>query len=151
MEVVGKEEIERALLRENERRFTQAQGTPFLTKPLVDLVGKLGVGQAADDILNGTFVIPEGVDEWAARLIPFLARVPEPSDIRRVQRPDKVVGVGSHVEGWSKAKERTSSGPSGITFSHFKAGIQDGPNDVCSLAFDHPSTCEPTPTTLSGL
>ena len=47
VEVVGKEEIERALLQENERRFNQAKSTPFLQQPLLNLVGKLGVGRVA--------------------------------------------------------------------------------------------------------
>ena len=64
VEVVGKEGIEKALLEENERWFNQAKATPFLQQPLLDLVGKLGVGKAAEQILNGTFVVPEGVDEW---------------------------------------------------------------------------------------
>ena len=122
VEVVGKEEVEQALLNENERQFNQAKDTPFLQQPLFELVGKMGVGKAASEILKGTFVIPEGVDEWAARLIPFLAQV---SEVSQVQGPEKFVSIDSHVEGWRKAKERTSSGPSGITFAHFKAGIRD--------------------------
>ena len=124
VEVVGKVEIEKALLQENERRFNQARDTPFLQHPLVDLVGKLGVGKAATEILNGLFEVPEGVDEWAARLIPFLQKVPEDGS-RRVFEPETYVSDRSHVEGWRKAKERTSSGPSGITFAHFKAGLRD--------------------------
>ena len=124
VEVVGKEEIERALLQENERRFNQAKETPFLQKPLLDLVGKLGVGKAANEILNGTFVVPEEVDEWAARLIPFLARAPVETSWKGFE-PERLVSVTSHVEGWRKAKERTASGPSGITFAHFKAGTRD--------------------------
>ena len=124
VEVVGKEEIERALLQENERRFNQAKDTPFLQQPLLDLVGKLGTGKAATEILNGTFAIPEKIDEWAAKLIPFLARVPVDGS-RRVFEPENFVSERSHVEGWRKARERTSSGPSGITFAHFKAGIRD--------------------------
>jgi hypothetical protein len=103
VEVVGKEGIGKALLEENERRFNQAKATPFLQQPLLDLVGKLGVGKAAEEILNGTFVVPEGVDEWAARLIPFLARVPKESS-ERVQGPERRVSLESHVEGWRKAK-----------------------------------------------
>ena len=59
-----------------------------------------------------------------AHLIPSLARVPkDPSG--RVQGPERSVSLESHVEGWHKAKEQTSSGPSGITFAHFKAGTRD--------------------------
>ena len=124
VEVVGKKGIEKALLEVNKRRFNQAKATLFLQQPLLDLVGKLGVGKVAEEILNGTFVVLEGVDEWAARLIPFFARVPEDSS-GRVQGPERKVSLESHVEGWRKAKERMSSGLSGLTFAHFKAGTRD--------------------------
>ena len=112
VEVVGKEGIDKTLLEENERCFNQVKETPFLQQPLLDMVGKLGVGKAAEEILNGMFVVPEGVDEWAAHLIPFLGRVPEDPS-RRVQGPERCVSLESHVEGWRKATERMSSGPSG--------------------------------------
>ena len=124
IEVTEKEAMEKALLDENERRFTQARNTPFLQPPLLQLVGTMGTGPAAEDILQGTFNIPEGVDEWAARLIPFLAR-PEKVKSGQFIRPATTVSVQSHSDGWRKAKERTSSGPSGITFAHFKAGLNN--------------------------
>jgi hypothetical protein len=123
-EVTEKEDIEMALLEENERRFTQAADTPFLQDPLLRLVGKMGTGPAAEAILRGTFTIPEEVDEWAAKLIPFLAR-PEKVNQGKYIRPPIVVTTKSHCDGWRKAKERTSSGPSGITFAHFKSGLKN--------------------------
>jgi hypothetical protein len=74
-EITDRRCMETALLDENRRRFTQASDTPFLQSPLLDMVGPLGIGPAAEDILRGTFTIPEGVDEWAANFIPFLARL----------------------------------------------------------------------------
>ena len=123
-EVTSKVDMEQALLDENKRRFTQARSTPFLQPPLLQMVGPLGTGPAAEQILNGTFSIPEGVDEWAAKLIPFLAR-PQSVVAGHFRKPDTTVDLQSHVDGWRKAKERTSSGPSGITFAHFKAGLGD--------------------------
>ena len=121
-EVTERRSMETALLDENRRRFTQASDTPFLQPPLLELVGALGTGPAAEDILRGTFTIPEGVDEWAANFIPFLAK-PTKVQVGQFIGPEKFVSVRSHCEGWRKAKERTSSGPSGITFAHFKAGL----------------------------
>ena len=86
------------------------------------MVGPLGIGPAAEDILRGTFTIPEGVNEWAANFIPFLAR-PVKVQTGQFIGPANTVSVRSHYNGWRKAKERTSSGPSGITFAHFKAGL----------------------------
>ena len=38
---------------------------------------------------------------------------------------DATISIDSHCDGWRQAKENTSSGPSGITFAHFKAGALD--------------------------
>jgi len=62
IEVTDKEGIERALLDENQRRFNQASGTPFMTSPLYDAVGPLGISKCAQETLAGTFEVPEGVD-----------------------------------------------------------------------------------------
>jgi hypothetical protein len=117
-----KEDIERALCNENHARFNQAQDTPFLQAPLFEKVGRLGISLGARQILNGNFQIPEGTDEWAAKLIPFLARHPAVGS--ETIRPT-TVSLESHCDGWRKAKEFTSSGPSGINFAHFKAGATD--------------------------
>ena len=47
-EVTGKVDMEQALLDENKRRFTQASNTPFLQLPLLQMVGPLGTGPAAE-------------------------------------------------------------------------------------------------------
>jgi hypothetical protein len=68
-ERTDKIEIERALLRENERRFNEANDTPFLVSPLYDVIGPLGLGVHADAILDGTFVAPPGTDPFAVKLL----------------------------------------------------------------------------------
>ena len=52
VEVTKKQEIEKALMEENERRFNQARNSPFLKPPLLDLVGRCGTGPAAEAILK---------------------------------------------------------------------------------------------------
>ena len=70
--MMRKKDIEQALLEENERRFNQAADTPFMVPPLSDKVDGLGIGLGAQQILNGSFAIPEGTDPIAAKLIPHL-------------------------------------------------------------------------------
>ena len=111
--------MEAAQLQENCRRFNQAKDTPFLQQPLLNLVGPLGTGPAAEAILNGDFVVPEGVNYWAAKLITQLKR---PAAVTTLQQRKPHVSVDKHCKGWKRAKEQTSSGKSGITFSHLKAG-----------------------------
>lgn len=60
VEVTKKEDIDKALCNENERRFNQAKDTPFLQEPLLTLVGSMGTGRAAEAMLNVNFIIPKG-------------------------------------------------------------------------------------------
>jgi len=50
-----KDEIEHAVLAENQARFNQANDTPLLQPPLYGLLGPLGTGMAMADILKATF------------------------------------------------------------------------------------------------
>lgn len=113
-----KSDIEKALASENERRFRQASDTPFLQPPLYDLVGPLGTGPSVADILSGCFQPPPGLDPFLQKFIEQLAR--PPMVLPRCVSLD--LSAMDHITGWAKAKERTSSGPSGIHFGHFKAG-----------------------------
>ena len=70
----SKLDLERACLQENNRRFNQARDTPFIQEPLLSLVGRFGEKAGAALILDGNFDCPPGVDKYARRLIPFLAR-----------------------------------------------------------------------------
>jgi hypothetical protein len=121
IEMRKKEDIENACLQENNRRFRQAGNTPFLTSPLFEEVGPLGTGPGGESILQGKFEIPEGTDEYAAQLIKHLAMT---EGIKNAPPMDIGLDVQQFIRGWAKAKERTSSGRSGLHFGHCKAGIQ---------------------------
>ena len=120
-EVRTKEGIERACLKENNRRFRQASDTPFLQPPLFDLVGPLGMGPDSDDIIGGDFVAPEGTDPHAVRLLEHLKM---PDAVKNAPPVDIELNVEEYRKGWRKARENTSSGPSGLHFGHFKAGAE---------------------------
>jgi len=114
-------EIETACLKENKRRFYQASNTAFLQPPLLDLVGPLGTGPAAQSILDGTFDPPEGTDPYAVKLIEMLAM---PAVIRASPPVDISLNVENFQKGWRRSKEATSAGGT-LHFGHFKASVQD--------------------------
>lgn len=116
-EFTGKEDIERAALSENERRFNQATDNAFLKEPLLSDVGELGTGPASEAILNGTYLPPLGTDPHVTLLIKHMQRVPG-----AVNGPPNKITQEQYVQGWAKQKERTSSGPSGMHFGQTKAG-----------------------------
>ena len=115
-----KNDMERAMLAKNQCCFNQASTTPFMVPPLSEVIDPLGVGQATQDILDGTFDIPPGMDEYTAELIPLL-KWPDhvvPGSATSLDLP-----VDSHINGWKKQQcKQTSLGPLGIHFGHFQAG-----------------------------
>jgi hypothetical protein len=112
---VTKETIETACLQENQQRFLQAAQTPFLQEPLLSLFGALGQKEAVGHTIEGTLEIPPNCDEYAAALLSHMVR-PYP-----VKSVPSLITETEFVQLWTKAKERTSSGPSSIHFGHFKA------------------------------
>jgi hypothetical protein len=114
VEITDQEGIEEALLAELKKRFNQAATTPFLDKSLLSDVGPLGVSPASQEILAGKYVPSNSVDEWASKLLPFLKRI-VPTIPTRDLLPHE------YASSWKKVKERTSSGPSGLTIPHMKA------------------------------
>jgi len=59
-----KTELENLCLAEAGRQFTQAANTPFLQTPLLQIFTEANLGtKAFDQVLEGTFVCPEAVDD----------------------------------------------------------------------------------------
>jgi hypothetical protein len=67
--------------------------------------------------LNGTYIPPAASPEFVKMLLPQLQRAPGVEN--QAQRP--FYTQEQYCEGWKKQKERTSAGPSGLHFGHFKA------------------------------
>jgi hypothetical protein len=113
-EITKQEEIKRVLLRELSQRFNQASETSFQTEPLLSWIGNLGISPTSEQILQGVLRPPPTLDEWAAKLIPFLKQVlstADPIDLTPEQ----------YAASWKRVKEKTSAGPSGLTIPHIKA------------------------------
>jgi len=77
LELKTRPELEAMCLSEASRRFTQAATTPFLTSPLIKIFteSNLSMGDF-NQVLAGTFVCPEEVDNLTKRLLSALQRPP---------------------------------------------------------------------------
>jgi len=73
-----KTELEKACLNKTGHHFTQAQYTPFLTPPLLDIFGKTGMSKAFTAAWDGNFTPLEQCNEYAAK---FLMAVGHPITI----------------------------------------------------------------------
>jgi hypothetical protein len=131
--------MEQACFTENDHRFSQSESTPPMVEPLISDLGYLGDTTAAEEILAGTYKIPSGIDQYTVKLINEL-RTPEV--IRNSPLVVGYVSTKDHVYGWKRHKEGVLADPDGLSFSHFKAGVQDDlisqfDATICSLPYQY--------------
>jgi hypothetical protein len=63
---------------------------------------------------------PEGTDQYAALLLNQLQKI----DSSTIPSIPTTLSVEEHIGAWKKQKELTSSEPSGLPFSHYKAASE---------------------------
>jgi hypothetical protein len=114
--------MELAIMEANERKYKQSFHTPFMQPPLVVPFGYQGIGDAAQLVLDKEYVVPEGVDEFTAKLIQHLYT---PTQIRDTPPHPTTIPVSSYRKYWRKAREHTSCYPSEISFATLKAGAEN--------------------------
>ena len=116
--------VETAILNANNNKYRQTNDTPPMTS-LYHLLGKYGITPTAQQILQGTFQPPPQLDQYTKALIKELAI---PRHIRHLPKIDISFTPKDYCTGWSKMKEKTSSGISKIHFGHHLACSQHTPN-----------------------
>jgi len=116
--------VEATLSASLQKRFTRAHGSPFLKPPLAPLVGAFGTGTAAQAILEGTFTCPPGLDEHTRY---FIEALKFPSAEARQSTVSLLLRPEDFIAHWKRAKEKTSSSPSGLHFGHYKSATYSLP------------------------
>jgi hypothetical protein len=76
VEMTAKRDMEKAIMEENEKKFLQAIHTPFMQQPLLRDFGYLGIGPHADEVMQGEYPTPPGVDQYTRAFIEHLAMEP---------------------------------------------------------------------------
>ena len=105
IELTDKTLMEKALLEEYERCVTQANDTPCMQSPMVEVLQNLVPTTVADEVMQGTFTPPDGTPKEIQEVFKYLAmkegmknvHVPSPMTLEECQY------------GWKGVKERTSS------------------------------------------
>lgn len=111
-----RESMGTVMLDELRKRFFQGSDTPFMQEPLLSIIGNTGTGDAAEEILQGSFDAPVNTSVHTVKLIEQLKRTRETWDFE--------IDVAEYRERWQKKNDHTAAGPSGLRFPHFKAGAQ---------------------------
>ena len=111
-DVTDKEQMEAEIIEENKKKYHQTEKTcPFLHEPLVSDLGHCGDGPKVNDVINGTYDIPEEVDEYTKDFLRQCKYTGQTTTLPRTPLEYK--------QSWEKMKERTSS--SYPHFGHYKA------------------------------
>jgi hypothetical protein len=97
----------------NYKRQTQSALTPFLCEPLVSQLGYLAGKVASNQILAGTFQVPQNVDQYTRE---FALALEMPASIRQAPPLDMSVTLNDHVWAWRRQLERTACKPHGLSF-----------------------------------
>jgi hypothetical protein len=96
--------------------------TPAMIWPLVEELGYLADTPAVEAILQGNYIPSPDIDMYSAKLITE-QNIPE--GIRKGEITSEFISTQYHVQAWTKHKECISLDPDGLSFSHYKASIQD--------------------------
>ena len=122
VECSQKETVEEACFKENDWRFGQSEGTLPTIEPLLSALGYLGEKDVVEEILDGSYEIPDGVDIYTAKLIQELKM---PEVVRQYGIEIPTISTNNHIEWWKRQKEGTASEPEALSFSHYKTGIDN--------------------------
>lgn len=123
----SQQEIETACLEENEKRFSQTEGTPAMNPALCGVVSFCAELPAAQLILNGAYDGPGCEDVFMRKVIQGLQM---PLVVLQEGWISSEISVTEHSAAWRRQKERTASERSLLGFSDHKAAIF------------HPEMCE---------
>ena len=116
-EITGQKQIEKAFVKENIKKFSQTMNSPPVSEPLLSILGDMGMNQECNKILNGTFR-QQFPDERTKKLIGQLYKCNELVETENISTEE-------HIKGWQNAKEGTSSEPTTLSFSHYKAACSN--------------------------
>ena len=103
-----------ALLDRNKKHFHQAAETPFGSGILQDLMGFLGLSEAATMIVDGMFLDKHKMPDLLLETKQLIMQLAMPETIKTLKKPiSKEITRGDFMDGIKKWKECTSTSPSG--------------------------------------
>ena len=113
-----KDKIEQAIATEIPKRFGQADSAPICQGPMFDLLSYSVNTHTAEQIHEGKFVLPLGMDGSTLIILKEIARIWRKMGTCKVEI---TVTTENYQHYWNKVKEKISSLISSLHFSHYKA------------------------------
>jgi len=122
IDLMGKREIEQAILQNNKKKFEQSFHTPFYQQPLLSDMGFKGLTSKAKQVLLGVCDPPGSLPP---KLKNFIQHLQIPEQHKRI-KPTLDLSLEQYNFFWNHAKVMTSAYPDALSFATMKAGAQDG-------------------------
>ncbi len=114
-ECVTQPKMEKAIMFENELRFTRCIVSAFFISILLKLIGVMFNGPAVSEIKNCTWTPPERIDPYAYLFLVELQQNPVKEEFKT--RPSLITSE-ANSESWKMRQPGTASEPSQLPFSH---------------------------------
>ena len=109
--------VVQGFVREALSRGSQTRNTPFMRPPLRGDFGFSATSPAIEQVLAGSYIPPLGTDPYVVKLLPHLKM---PQVVSDAEKLNSTIPKDSFARSWSRMKEFTGTGPSGLHFGHFK-------------------------------
>ena len=107
--------MEKEIIRENKSKYHQTEDTcPFMQDPLMNHFGEYGQGPATEQLLEGTYITPQGISEQTRDYLE-LCRLPQGEFF--INPLTRSFDYFNHS--WKKMREKTASRE--LHFGHFKS------------------------------
>ena len=126
-EYTVQEDVEQAIQRECEVRFTLAHSAPIMKTLLGERLRYLSDESLAKSIIMGTYKIPSDLDPATKLILEEIGRLG--AKIINGDESEIVITSEDFKRFWRRVSEFTSSSMSGVHYGHYKAAIQ---NDTIS-------------------
>jgi hypothetical protein len=120
-DLTGKNEIETAIMENNQQKYQQSFHTPFFQSPLREEFGFKG-SMACQAVLGGVYEPSKDIDASTQALIEELHM---PQAVRDLGPHAMTIPLESYRNFWKKANKKISCYPSALSFATMKAGATD--------------------------
>ena len=111
--------VEDACHGENKRKLSKTSNTPLVHGQIAQEIGLYSTSDSCLKILQGYYNAPPDTDDYTNAYLKHLKIAPN-----IIEPPQPTVPTKIFHEGWSKMKECTSAGISGLHFGHLKTCSQ---------------------------
>jgi len=121
VDLTSKDEVEKAIIKNNTEKFQQAQNNPFYKFPLSYELSYKGTTSSTASVLAGVFESNHETDPTVTELLEHLKM---PEEIYKLGKQNMDMSLPSYRKFWRKARENTGCYPDALSFATMKAGAQ---------------------------